>query len=202
MANRNLAARVGDELRFFRTWATSPLKMGAVSPSSRAFARMMIQHGRPDPEGYTLELGPGTGVVTGELIAAGIPPERIVSVEYEDHFAELLRERYPGVNVIRGDAFDLDSTLGDFRDTTFSAVMSCVPVVTLPEKRRIPYIEDLLDRCREGGNVTQLSYSPVPPQKSVPGSFVVRGSKWVTFNLPPGRVWIFERDTARANAAA
>ncbi|SCZ35201.1 phosphatidylethanolamine/phosphatidyl-N-methylethanolamine N-methyltransferase [Afifella marina DSM 2698] len=191
-----LAERIEDEFRFFKTWAQRPLKMGAVSPSSRAFARMMIKHGRPDPEGWTLELGPGTGVITEELIRSGIPQERLVCVEFEQHFYELLKKRFPRVNLIRGDAFDLQNTLGEFADTKFSAVLSGVPVLLIPEEKRRRFIEDCLSRVRPGGNLTQLSYSFTSPQKSVPGSFTVEKSPWVAFNLPPGRVWIFEKEAA------
>ena len=68
-----IAERIEDEFRFIRTWATSPKKMGAVSPTSRALARLMVKHAAPDPAGMTLELGPGTGVVTEALLEAGIP---------------------------------------------------------------------------------------------------------------------------------
>ena len=74
----SLASRIEDELRFFKTWAASPLKMGAVSPTSRALAELMVEHAHPDPDGWTLEIGPGTGVVTEALIRAGASPEREV----------------------------------------------------------------------------------------------------------------------------
>lgn len=189
----SIAERIEDEFRFIKTWATSPLKMGAVSPTSRALAALMVHHANPDPAGYTLELGPGTGVVTEALMQAGIPAERIVSVEYDRDFCELLRKRFPKLNLIHGDALRLDATLGEFRHQTFSAVMSGVPLLTLPKAKRIRYIEDGLDRVVPGGNVTQLSYALSPPQDAVPGRFTVDKSKWVTLNLPPGRVWIYRR---------
>jgi phosphatidylethanolamine/phosphatidyl-N-methylethanolamine N-methyltransferase len=42
--------------------------MGAVSPTSRALSRLIVELAHPDPQGWTLELGPGTGVVTQALI--------------------------------------------------------------------------------------------------------------------------------------
>ena len=191
--NRLLVELVEDEIRFFRTWATSPLKMGAISPSSRALCRLMVKHAQPDPAGYVLELGPGTGVVTESLIEAGIRPEHIVSVEYDRSFYELLRKRFPTVNFIHGDALDLDGTLGPFKEMTFSAVLSGVPLLTLTKEKRVSYVEAALDRVGPGGNMTQLSYALTPPQEAVPGSFTVEKSKWVTMNVPPGRVWIYRR---------
>ncbi len=195
MAKRaaSIAERIEDELRFFKTWATSPLKMGAVSPTSRALARLMVEHSNADPKGYVLELGPGTGVVTEALIDAGIPARRIVSIEYDRDFSELLRKRFPHVNIIHGDALDLDATLGEFRDIRFSAGISGIPLLNLPKSKRAPYLESILDRLVPGGIVTQLSYSFLPPQDAVPGRLTVDKSKWVTANLPPGRVWIYRR---------
>jgi len=189
----SLVDRIEEEVLFFRTWATSPLKMGSVTPTSRALARVMVELSGADPAGWTLEVGPGTGVVTQALIEAGIPADRIVSVEYDKDFCKHLRKRFPGVHVIRGDALDLQKTLGEFRDIKFSAALSGIPLLNLPKKKRAPYLEHLLDRLVPGGVISQLSYSFVPPQEAIPGRLAVDKSKWVTFNFPPGRAWIYRR---------
>lgn len=186
-----LTERIEDEFRFFKTWAANPLSMGAVSPSSRAFARVMVELAQPDPERYTLETGAGTGVVTEALIEAGFPRDKIVSVEFESDFCRLLEKRFPGINLIHGDAFDLDRTLGDLRDTKFGAALSGVPLLTVPKHKRLQYVQHILDRLVPGGRMTQLSYSLTPPVPEVPGRFTVEKSKWIKFNLPPGRVWVY-----------
>jgi phosphatidylethanolamine/phosphatidyl-N-methylethanolamine N-methyltransferase len=189
----SLAERFEDEVRFFKTWATSPLKMGAFSPTSRELAAVMVRLAHPDPAGYTLEIGPGTGVVTEALREYGVPEERIVSVEYDKGFCKLLRERFPRAAIIQGDALDLDRTLADFRDVRFSAGLSGIPLLNLPKAKRAPYLESVLDRLIPGGVVSQLSYGLTPPQEAIPGRLAVEKSKWVTFNLPPGRAWIYSR---------
>jgi phosphatidylethanolamine/phosphatidyl-N-methylethanolamine N-methyltransferase len=192
----SIAKRIEDEVLFFRTWATSPLKLGALSPTSRALAKLLVKHAAPDPEGYTLELGPGTGVVTQALIDAGIPPEKIIGVEYDKGFYRHLRERFPKVNFIRGDALNLDKTLGEFGTIRFSAAISGLPLLNLPKAKRAPYLESVLDRLVPGGIVSQLSYSLTPPQDAIPGRLAVDKSKWVRLNLPPGRAWIYTRPAA------
>lgn len=186
-----LTERIEDEFRFFKTWAASPRSMGAVSPSSRAFARAMVELAQPDPEHYALETGAGTGVVTEALVESGFPRDKIVSVEYESDFCRLLEKRFPGINLIHGDAFDLDHTLGDFGDTKFGAALSGVPLLTAPKPKRLRYIEDMLSRLVPDGRMSQLSYSLTPPVPEMPGRFTVEKSKWIKFNLPPGRVWVY-----------
>ena len=39
-------------------------------------------------------------------------PKRIIAIEYSPEFCRLIRERFPGVTVVQGDAYDLDGTLG------------------------------------------------------------------------------------------
>lgn len=191
--NLSIAEKIEDELRFLKTFATSPLKMGSVTSTSRPLADLMVRHACPDPAGYTLEIGPGTGVVTEALIRAGIPPERIVSVEYDAGFCRHLRKRFPQVNVLQGDALDLEDALGEFQSITFSAALSGIPLLNLPKAKRAPYLEGVLDRLTPGGIVTQLSYSFVPPQEAIRDRLAVDKSKWVTFNFPPGRAWIYRR---------
>ncbi len=64
-----------------------------------------------DGDWPVLELGPGTGPVTAALIARGIAPERIVAVEFNPDFCSLLVERFRGLNVVEGDAYDLAMAL-------------------------------------------------------------------------------------------
>ena len=61
-------------------------------------------------QGLVVELGPGTGPVTQSLIETGVPPERLVLVEYDPGFCRMLERRFRGVRVIvEGDAYDLSA---------------------------------------------------------------------------------------------
>lgn len=195
MGGRNLsvAELIHDELRFVKGWARNRRMIGAVSPSSRALARLMVAQASPDPEGFTLELGPGTGVFTQALIDAGIPPERIVAVEHNPEFCRLLRRRFPRINIVQGDAFDLDATLGDFQDTRFAAALSGLPLLSFPVPLRLKCIEGALDRMLTGKGLVQFSYGLHGPMRPIPGRLAAEKSKWVMLNLPPARVWTYKR---------
>ena len=104
-----------------------------------------------------------------------------------------LRRIYPGVNVIEGDAFDLDATLGDKRGMVFDCVVSGVPLLNFPVARRVAYLEDLLDRIPHGRPVMQLTYgpkSPVPPGR---GDYTVEHFDFVLRNIPPTQLWVYRR---------
>ena len=91
---------------FFRQWLKNPLAIAALSPSSRILAREMINQ-LPEHAARVIELGGGTGVFTRALLERGVAPENLLVVELNPELHRLLREQFPGVKVIRGDAREL-----------------------------------------------------------------------------------------------
>ena len=179
---------------FLRALITNPRNVGAIAPSSPALACAMAAQIDPALPGNVLELGPGTGVITEALIKRGVAPERIIAVEYDSDFADLVQKRFRGVKVIRGDAFDLDKTLGkDAKD--FAGIVSGLPLLNHPPARRRVLIEDTLQRLQPGAPYVQFSYGLHP---SIPPTahYTVKKAAVIWFNLPPARVWVY-RNTAR-----
>ena len=190
---KGLAGRFDDELRFFRGWLDKPKAVGSIIPTSSVTARRMASVIEPSSGLPVLELGPGTGVITKAILERGVQPENLFSVEYSHDFAQHVRGLFPGVNVIEGDAFDLDETLGGRRNLVFDAIVSGVPLLNFPVARRVAYLEDLLTRIPPGRPVVQLTYgprSPVPPGR---GGYTVEHFDFVVRNFPPTQLWIYRR---------
>ncbi|MFO1184727.1 MAG: methyltransferase domain-containing protein [Bauldia sp.] len=182
-----------DWFRFISTWIRKPGVIGAVSPSGPALTRLMAS-GVPESALPVLELGPGTGVVTRALLERGIPAERLILVEYDRDFCRLLSERFPGVKVVNGDAYDLAHTLPPGAAGPFAAVVSSLPLMVRPAPERRRLVEDALNRTVGGkGPLIQFSYAFTAPVPAVPGSFSVQPSRWVLANVPPARVWTYRR---------
>ena len=85
---------LADSARFLKTLVAAPRLTGAVAPSGRALARAMAAAIGSPSQGLVVELGPGTGPVTQSLIETGVPPERLVLVEYDPGFCRLLKRRF------------------------------------------------------------------------------------------------------------
>jgi phosphatidylethanolamine/phosphatidyl-N-methylethanolamine N-methyltransferase len=182
---------VPDNLRFLRTWLAKPGLTGAVSPSGKALANAMAREVPADGEWPVLELGPGTGPVTAALIARGIAPDRIVAVEFNPEFCTLLAGRFPGLNVVEGDAYDLATSLPPGLAGPYAAIVSSLPLLNQPLEARHKLIEDALGRLLPGGGLIQFSYGFGPPVAAVPGDFTVERTALVLANLPPARVWMY-----------
>lgn len=193
---QSLARRFDEELRFFKGWIDKPRAVGAIVPTSGVTARKMASVVNPHSGLPVLELGPGTGVITKAILQAGVKPQNLWSIEYSSDFVRHLRGAYPGVNIIEGDAFDLDATLGDRRDTVFDSVVSGVPLLNFPVERRVAYIEDLLGRIPPGRPIVQITYGPVSPVPVGRGNYSVEHFDFILRNIPPSRLWIYRRGPA------
>jgi phosphatidylethanolamine/phosphatidyl-N-methylethanolamine N-methyltransferase len=189
-----LAEKFDDELKFFKGWIDKPKAVGSIVPTSSITARKMASIVNPKSGLPVLEVGPGTGVITRAILALGVKPENLYAVEYSTDFVRHLRRLYPGVNVIEGDAFNLNATLGDKRDMVFDSVVSGVPLLNFPVPLRIAYIESLLDRIPAGRPIVQLTYGPLSPIPPGRGDYTVKHFDFIIRNIPPTQLWIYRRE--------
>jgi phosphatidylethanolamine/phosphatidyl-N-methylethanolamine N-methyltransferase len=190
---RKFAEKFDDELKFFKGWIDKPRAVGSIVPTSSVTARRMAsiidtKSGLP-----VLEVGPGTGVITKAILKRGVKPSDLYTVEYSHDFVTHLRRNYPDINVIEGDGFNLDKTLGDMRDATFDCIVSGVPLLNFPVARRVAYLENLLKLIPDGRPVVQLTYGPKSPIPPGLGDYTIEHFHFILRNIPPTQLWIYRR---------
>ena len=78
-------------LLFLSRWLAHPLRMGSVVPSSKILCKHIVRCAWPEDDGVVLELGARTGVVSRAFLDAGLPAERLVTLEIDPDPANHLR---------------------------------------------------------------------------------------------------------------
>jgi phosphatidylethanolamine/phosphatidyl-N-methylethanolamine N-methyltransferase len=188
-----LEERFEDEARFLRSWLERPLVTGAVTPSSRMLARTMASYVDPRTPGPVIELGPGTGPVTDALVRRGIAQDRLVLVEYNPAFCQLLKRRFPKATIIQGDAYDIGEALGEVLTEPAAATVSSLPLFTKPMEQRLDLLTAAQDVMHANAPFIQFTYAVVPPLPARSKHYTARGSNRVWLNLPPARVWVYRK---------
>jgi phosphatidylethanolamine/phosphatidyl-N-methylethanolamine N-methyltransferase len=146
-----------------------------------------------DPlKGPVLEIGPGTGVISQAILERGVAPADLVLVEFDEDLAKHLAARFPNVQVIQGDAFDLDHTLGGRANLPFGAIVSSLPLLNHPMARRLAFMEAVTRRLAPGAPLIQFSYGAHAPVVPPPGFAVARAAQ-IWANIPPARVWVYRK---------
>jgi phosphatidylethanolamine/phosphatidyl-N-methylethanolamine N-methyltransferase len=186
-----------DVIRFLRSFVTAPMRTGAQWPSGRALSRAMADAVDPAVPGPVIELGPGTGVVTEALLARGIPPQRLVLVEFSPQFCKLLAQRYPNLRLIQGDAYALADHVRRLGLAPPAAVVSSLPLLTQPPARRLALLRSALRLMNPEGVFVQFTYfrdSPIPVD-GVGVDTTVSPRIWL--NIWPALVYSYRRGPAR-----
>jgi len=176
---------------FLSQLVKTPRQIGAVIPSGPVLAGRMAQ-GLGPSSGRVVEIGPGTGVITDQILRAGVPPQNLVLLEMNTLFCDRLRVRFPKVAVHNENA-DRITSLG-LRDV--SCVISSLPLLNMTNEVQTAIVSAAFKTLCDGGDFVQFTYGFRPP--IAPGIIGDLGLTWtregrVWANVPPASVYRFRR---------
>lgn len=177
--------------QILRRWRVT----GAIGPSSSVLARAMadavgeVGHGK-----VILELGPGTGVFTRELVRR-FPQSRVVAVELNPVFASHLAAAIPGAAVVTGCATRLPAHLAalGLGPADVAAVVSGLPLLSLPADLPRQILGSVARVLPAGRRFVQFTYSQKAWRRFDATGFRPDAPRRVWRNFPPAVVLPFTR---------
>jgi len=181
---------------FIAAWMRSPKDMGALLPSSRSLAKAMVAQVNLDVPGIIIELGAGTGVMTHALLQKGIPAERLIVIERDQHLHEVLSAQFPGLNVLCEDAMNLEKVLAKMGISQVCAIVSSLPFITLPKPIGHVIQSQMAKVIGRDGNIVQFTYglqSPINKDQLKKCGLSSKRSKIVVANVPPAHIWVYRQ---------
>jgi len=184
---------------FLREFLRHPGAVGALCPSSGRLAERIARQVDLSCEGWIVELGAGTGAVTAALLRHGVRPERLIVIERSGYMARHLRERFPQVRVIQGDAGEGEALIQDYMPV--AAVVSGLPLRSLPSDQvtrlTLAWSRGLGPQVR----VIQFTYALRGGSAWLAAGLTWMAHETVWSNLPPARVEVYTRSEAAAPPA-
>lgn len=136
---------------------------GALLPSSRFLARALVAELRKSrPPGRILEVGPGTGSVTAEILRRLQPGDRLDAVEVNGRFLSLLQRRLdhewayrhrPGqVRLIHAPVQELSG------EACYDFIVSGLPLNSFPVSQVRDIFRSYIRLLKPGGTLTYFEY--------------------------------------------
>jgi phospholipid N-methyltransferase len=155
-----MAQGLTDRVMFLRAFLTHPRRVGAVLPTSRWAVRDMLDMADVHSSDLVVELGPGTGVYTREILARLRPDARLIAVERDPRLARLLAEQYQDtrLRVICDSAENVNAYLEGARS---ELVVSGLPFASLGSAVRQRIFGQIVDILSPRGVALVLQYSPL-----------------------------------------
>jgi phospholipid N-methyltransferase len=184
----------GDYLKFLHGWIRRPRQTASIVPSSPHLGRLMAA--QIDPAGGpVMELGGGTGALTREILATGLPIAHLEVVEIDKAFAHNLRRRFHGVSIIEAPAQSVaDVAAGGAGG--YQCVISGLPLLAMNKALQNAILAEAFKLLRPGGAFIQFTYSPRPPlADSVANALDLGVDRIGTIvrNVPPATVFRYRR---------
>ena len=139
---------LSEHLTFFRQFRSRFETTGAIAPSSRFLANAMTRPlSRRTGPTRVLEVGPGTGAVTRQIVRLLKPEDTFDLVEINEDFADLLRRQFSDDPAFQS-AADRSTVhcvpLQEFRpEQPYDVIISGLPFNNFPSQ----LVEELIDHC-------------------------------------------------------
>jgi len=205
MTERRQRSAVQEHLVFLGRFLRNPRQIGALAPSSRTLAREMVRHIPLTAAARIVELGPGTGVFTREVIDRLPPGGKFLAVDINPQFCRELRVRWPTLDCEQGSAADLAAIVAARGWSTVDHIVSGLPFASLPGALSHAILDAVKATLRPGGTFTTFQYIhayPTPPaaafRRDMNAHFGPMSARRAVFrNLPPAFVLSWrQRDSA------
>ena len=176
--------------KFIKTFFKERKQVGALAPSSKFLVKKMCDKIDFDNAKNIVELGPGTGVFTEELLKRAPKDCRIFVIELNEEFYDFLKERFDDSRMVllRESADNLDEILAKYDVNEVDAVLSSLPLAVIPDQIKKRIVIQSHDVLRQGGVFVQYQYS-LNAKRLLEMKFNNLKLGFVAVNIPPAFVY-------------
>lgn len=167
--------------QFVQQFFKKPLETGAVLPSSPLLAKAMADRINFNKAKTIVELGPGTGSITKELLKRMTKDAKLIAIEINKDFCvELKKISDPRLDILEGDAKHLSRII-----KKADVIVSGLPLVSFKEEDHHAVLNEIKKVAKQ---YVQFHYSPLGESK-MKEHFGKFERKIVLGNVPPAIVY-------------
>ncbi len=175
---------------FLREFFKANRMVGSMLPSSRFLTKKMLQPIHFKQAKVIVELGPGTGVFTKELLSKMSANCHLVVIELNDTFFKDLQNKFqhPNLHLTHGSAADLSSILQALNLPKADFILSSLPLSNFPKALRTSILEAIKVNLETQGKLIQFQYTR--GLKKLYGAHFEKVSiDYTVLNFPPAYIY-------------
>ncbi len=176
--------------KFFKTYLKERKQVGAFTPSSRFLVNKMCNKIDFKNAKVIIELGPGTGVFTKEILKRAHHDAKIFVFELNEDFYKYLLEKYPDprVTLVHESADQIKEILKEHGVEKADAVLSSLPLAIIPDTVKNKILDAIYTVLNSGGIYIQYQYS-LNAKKIIQKRFGRLKIGFVSLNFPPAFIY-------------
>lgn len=170
---------IGQSLKHF-------INVGSIVPSSKYLARRIARHIESP---IVVELGPGTGVFTEEILKKLPKDGKLISIESNDIFVKYLKNKIKDKRLViyHGDALKLKDILKQYGLEKVDVIVSGLPIGNFKKDDKKKLLNGIADCLADEGVYLQFEYF-LAGVKAVKKVFPKISYSFELLNFPPAFV--------------
>lgn len=182
--------------RFLSTFFSERKQVGAVAPSGKFLVNSMCNKIDFENADVILELGPGTGVFTTEILKRAKKDAKIILFELNEEFYQLLVEKFddPRLEILYRSADEIEDVLKERNIDKVDAILSSLPLTVIPKEIKEKIVQQSFNSLKEKGIYVQYQYS-LNAKKLLESTFGKLKLGFVPINVPPAFVYLAQKNS-------
>lgn len=173
--------------KFIKEFIVSPRQTGAILPSGPALTEAMLTPINFSEALHIVELGPGTGAFTHQILRKMRPDAHLTVIEVNKEFIKKMRDiKDKRLTIIHGDAAKLSLHV-----KSADYIISGLPLVSLPATKRDIILQEIKKTVKN--RYVQFHYSPLA-EKDIKKHFKITAKKNIARNIPPAIVYVCRKE--------
>lgn len=172
---------------FLLNFIKNPIRNASIIPSSKVASSAMMKGIDWEKVNTIVELGPGSGTFTREILARAKPGTHIILFELEESYVDLLRKKFGNrVKVIHASAHLFEDILKEMQLPKADLIISGLPFLARHLNQLI--FDSIQHQTDKGAIFRFFTYMP-PIMKMVYKGINLRKVAFVMKNIPP--MWVY-----------
>ena len=181
----NARPKFSDHFKLIKNIRTT----GTISPSSPALIKKMLATIDFETARCIVELGPGNGCITREVLGRIHPECKLICFELNNEFvAELNTISDPRLEVYNACASSIRNILDELKIGSVDYVVSSLPLAIMDDDVVKSVVESVRENLRAGGRFLQYQYSLNNYEDIKPG-FSESRVRFTLRNMPPAFIY-------------
>lgn len=177
---------------FLKQLISSAKHTGAIAPSSPFLAKKMIAVANVKSAQTIVELGPGSGAITKEILKSMPSKAKLWTFDINQQFVTFLKEKYPQGNHIHADVADFKSILKQEETRHIDVIISGIPFVDFTKAECDVMLGEIASVMSTHSLFVLFTYTPIR-FKTFFKWFDKVSLDYVPLNIPPAYVLVLQK---------
>lgn len=180
--------------KFLKAFLKKENSVGSIAPSSKFLVNKICNKIDFSTSSVIVELGPGTGVFTEELLKRAKKDSHIILFELNQDFYKLLKRKFKDkrLHIYKENAENIQEVLNKLGIEQVDVIVSSLPLSILPDSVKNNIIEKCHFLLKKKGLFLQYQYS-LSAKNYLKSKFKSFHLYFTALNIPPAFIYACEK---------